>query len=152
MNKPIRIAAILAAGALVFWAGMQFQQLRYDDICLDIGGGSNPGGYPICVVEQSRAGFSIGPVRITADDVIEISRRDDRGPTSELTIRFTERARKSLQRFTEKHVGQDLDLLLNGRVLRSVRIAEPLSVESMSIPAISDGDAEAIIQLTSRKR
>ncbi|MDD9867841.1 MAG: hypothetical protein OXU73_00705 [Candidatus Campbellbacteria bacterium] len=39
---------------LAFWLGMEWHKAIYFDICLDLGGGSNPGGYPICVVEEHR--------------------------------------------------------------------------------------------------
>lgn len=35
-----------------FWLGMKFQEFRYDDLCLDLGGGKNPGNHPICVLQR----------------------------------------------------------------------------------------------------
>ena len=35
-----------------FYFGVQYNKFIYHDICLDIGGGINPGGYPICVIEK----------------------------------------------------------------------------------------------------
>ena len=53
--KKIPIGA-LAMVALVaaFLAGMRWQAWRYDDICLDLGGGRNPGNHPICVLPEER--------------------------------------------------------------------------------------------------
>ena len=44
----------LLAGLLIvaFYAGMKVQAFIYEDACLDLGGGKNPGNYPICVVEK----------------------------------------------------------------------------------------------------
>nr|WP_197313179.1 hypothetical protein [Listeria monocytogenes] len=44
--------ALLLIAALVgaFYAGMLTQAYLYEDLCLDLGGGKNPGSYPICVV------------------------------------------------------------------------------------------------------
>ena len=54
--KPSRLRAALLAlvllgvAALGFAGGMSYAQYRYDDICLDLGGGRDPGGHGICVV------------------------------------------------------------------------------------------------------
>lgn len=37
---------------LIFFLGMQYQKFIYNNICLDMGGGMNPGNYPICVVKK----------------------------------------------------------------------------------------------------
>ena len=39
---------VMAAG---FSAGWFAHRFHYDDICLDMGGGRNPGGHPICVID-----------------------------------------------------------------------------------------------------
>lgn len=41
--------ALLLIAALVgaFYAGMRTQAYLYEDLCLDLGGGKNPGSYPI---------------------------------------------------------------------------------------------------------
>ena len=51
MNKIMKILVVIVALVVSFFAGAKFQALQYDDLCLDIGGGKNPGNYPICVVE-----------------------------------------------------------------------------------------------------
>ena len=38
---------------LAFAGGMWWQKQKYLDICLDLGGGMNPGNYPICVIERN---------------------------------------------------------------------------------------------------
>ncbi len=35
-----------------FILGMKWQEFKYNDICLDMGGGKNPDGKPICIVEK----------------------------------------------------------------------------------------------------
>lgn len=49
--------ALLLIAALVgtFYAGMRTQAYLYEDLCLDLGGGKNPGSYPICVIEKAPA-------------------------------------------------------------------------------------------------
>ena len=46
--------ALLLIAALIgtFYAGMRTQAYLYEDLCLDLGGGKNPGNYPICVIEK----------------------------------------------------------------------------------------------------
>ncbi|MBS9340578.1 hypothetical protein [Neisseria elongata] len=46
--------ALLLIAALIgaFYAGMRTQAYLYEDLCLDLGGGRNPGNYPICVLER----------------------------------------------------------------------------------------------------
>ena len=46
--------ALLLIAALIgaFYAGMKVQAFIYEDTCLDLGGGKNPGNYPICVIEK----------------------------------------------------------------------------------------------------
>ena len=46
-------ALLLIASLVVeFFAGMRAQAYLYEDLCLDLGGGKNPGSYPICVIEK----------------------------------------------------------------------------------------------------
>lgn len=49
--------ALLLIAALVgaFYAGMRTQAYLYEDLCLDLGGGKNPGSYPICVLDKNVA-------------------------------------------------------------------------------------------------
>ena len=47
----LRIAALIGT----FYAGMRTQAYLYEDLCLDLGGGKNPGNYPICVLDKNVA-------------------------------------------------------------------------------------------------
>lgn len=53
---PIKKVILILLGViilvLVFKAGMAWEKFQYEDICLDLGGGMNPGNFPICVVEK----------------------------------------------------------------------------------------------------
>jgi len=49
MKKILLLAGLLIAA---FYAGMRTQAYLYEDLCLDLGGGRNPGNYPICVIEK----------------------------------------------------------------------------------------------------
>lgn len=51
MHRAWLLLSLLFASA-AFYAGMLWQEESYKDICLDMGGGMAPEGYPICVVEH----------------------------------------------------------------------------------------------------
>jgi len=54
LKQPLfRVFLIVIVIAVAFWAGMKWQVLIYEDKCLDMGGGRNPGNYPICVIDQA---------------------------------------------------------------------------------------------------
>ena len=46
------ILSLVVVATLSFMAGQGYQRLLYEDICLDMGGGHNPGNHPICVIEN----------------------------------------------------------------------------------------------------
>lgn len=52
MRAFVGIGIAIAALGLAFQAGRAFEAFRYDDICLDMGGGRNPGNHPICVISS----------------------------------------------------------------------------------------------------
>jgi hypothetical protein len=66
------VVAVIVIAAMSFWAGLNFQKAQYNEVCLDLGGGQNPGQYPICVVKQQNAALWLGPVRVTENDVVEL--------------------------------------------------------------------------------
>ncbi len=49
MPKWLWFVLTLAIG---FMTGYFTKSWVYEDICLDLGGGKNPNGYPICVIEK----------------------------------------------------------------------------------------------------
>lgn len=51
------VKALLLIAALIgtFYAGMRTQAHLYEDLCLDLGGGKNPGNDPICVLDKNVA-------------------------------------------------------------------------------------------------
>jgi len=48
--------SLIVVAILSFKAGQWYQQSYYDDTCLDMGGGRNPGNHPTCVIEKSNGG------------------------------------------------------------------------------------------------
>ena len=57
MKKRRFFKALLLIAALIgtFYAGMRTQAYFYEDLCLDLGGGRNPGNYSICVLDKNVA-------------------------------------------------------------------------------------------------
>lgn len=54
MHKTIKTTLLLGGvGIAAFILGMKVQSFLYDDICLDMGGGRNPGNYEICVIKET---------------------------------------------------------------------------------------------------
>jgi hypothetical protein len=54
MKKTILISIIVVVSlVLAFFTGMKWNEFQYNDICLDMGGGKNPGNHPICTVDNT---------------------------------------------------------------------------------------------------
>jgi len=53
MKKIILTSIIITSLILAFFTGMKWNEFQYNDICLDMGGGKNPGNHPICIVERN---------------------------------------------------------------------------------------------------
>ncbi len=53
MKKVTTAIIIIVAMVAGFYMGIKWNQFQYDDLCLDMGGGKNPGNYPICVIEKT---------------------------------------------------------------------------------------------------
>ena len=53
MIRSLCILTALITFALGVWSGFRWQAYLYEDSCLDLGGGKNPGGYPICVIVKT---------------------------------------------------------------------------------------------------
>jgi len=51
-RKLLFLVAILAGLVGSYQLGRSFERWRYDDLCLDMGGGRNPGNHPICVINR----------------------------------------------------------------------------------------------------
>ena len=51
-NNLLKVVTFLGMMSLVFYAGMKWENFQYTDLCLDMGGGRNPGDYGICVIEK----------------------------------------------------------------------------------------------------
>ena len=46
------IFSIVTAFVLGIYLGFLIHDFYYTDLCLDLGGGKNPGNHPVCVIEK----------------------------------------------------------------------------------------------------
>lgn len=51
-KRVLLLAVVFVALIASFQLGRSFERWRYDDLCLDMGGGRNPGNHPICVIAR----------------------------------------------------------------------------------------------------
>ena len=143
------VAAAIVIGSMSFWAGLNFQKAQYNDVCLDLGGGRNPGQRPICVVEQQNAALWLGPIRITQNDVIELEIQRGEDGQSMVRLELTPEIASPLAAFTEQSIGKNMDIRIGGQLVNSVQIAGAIQGTSF-ILALSDGQAEKLKTLLAR--
>ena len=143
------VAAVIVIAAMSFWAGLQFQKAQYDEVCLDLGGGQNPGQYPICVVEQQNAALWLGPVRVTENDVVELEIQRGEDGQSQVRLELTPEIASLLAALTEQSIGKNLDIRIGGQLVNSVRIAGAIQGVSF-ILALSNEHAEKLKLLLAR--
>lgn len=97
--------------------------MRQTDICLDAGGGRNPGEYRICVVERHEPALWLGPIRVTAKDVSEFEKQATAANQVQVRIKLTRPVAGALAGLTENSVGQEMDIRIGGELIRSIRVA-----------------------------
>lgn len=148
-NKRTWLAISIVIAVMAFWAGTEVQKIRYDDLCLDLGGGRNPGDYPICVVERLDDAFWIGPIRVTSREVVGIAREEGAQERVRIRLTLNPHTAKALRDYTEQSLGQELELRIGNRVVRSVRIAEPLRGAEFVIVSLSEVEADRLKTLLS---
>ena len=144
--KRISLFALtIAAAGLGCWVGMGIQRASYADRCLDLGGGQNPGDHPICVVEKASAPLQLGPILITTQRLDGGEMRTDQAGQSLIELRLEPSLAAALGAFTEASVGRTLDIRVNGRLVRSVNIAEGFKGDRFILP-LTEADAQALSQ------
>ena len=148
-NNMTVIAAVTLAAAMSFWAGSEFRKAQYDDVCLDLGGGRNPGQYPICVVEQQNAALWLGPIRVTQNDVVELDLQRGEDGQSQIRLELTPEIASPLAAFTEQSIGKNLDIRIGGQLVNSVHIADAIRGTNF-ILALSKTQAEKLEKLLTR--
>jgi len=143
------IAATTVAVALSFWAGSEFRQAQIDDRCLDLGGGRNPGQYPICVVERQNTALWLGPIRVTRNDVVELELQRGVDGQPQVRLALTSERASPLTAFIKQSIGQNMDIRIGDQLANSVRISDAVQGTSF-ILALSEAQAEKLKILLSR--
>ena len=148
-NYLLIVAAVVVIAAMSFWAGLNFQKAQYNDVCLDLGGGQNPGQHPICVVEQQNAALWLGPIRVTQNDVVELDLQRGEDGQSQIRLELTPEIASPLAAFTEQSIGKNMDIRIGGQLVNSVQIAGAIQGGNF-ILALSDAQAETLKLLLDR--
>ncbi len=145
LGRKASAGIVIAALAAAFWAGSEMQKAAYLDQCLDLGGGRNPGNHPICVVEKASPPLQLGPVVITAQEVVGGETRADPDGQTLVELRLTTDVAAALAAFTKASVGVTLDIRVDGNLVRSVNIAEGIEGDRFVI-ALDRDEAESLAQ------
>ncbi|WP_170956033.1 SecDF P1 head subdomain-containing protein [Cohaesibacter gelatinilyticus] len=144
MRKLITgIMALGVAGALV-WTGTKIQSNLYEDQCLDLGGGRNPGNFPICVVVQNDPYLLIGPIAITANDIVSIKPGALSSGNRIVHIELKKEIAAALSGFTRHSVGQPMAMKIDGKTVSSPVIREAIESTKYDI-ALSEETAKDLI-------
>jgi len=150
-KKGTVIAAMAVAAAVSFWAGSALRQAQIDDQCLDLGGGRNPGPYPVCVVEQPNTALWLGPIRITQNDVVELELQHGVDGQSQVHLVLTAEIASPISAFTKQSIGQNMDIRIGGQLANTVRISDAVQGTSF-ILALSETHAEQLKALLTRDK
>ncbi len=148
-NTLMIVSAVIVIAVMSFWTGLSFQKALYNDACLDLGGGKNPGQHLICVVEQQNAALWLGPIRVTQNDVIELEILRGEDGQSQVRLELTPEIASPLAAFTEQSIGKNMDIRIGGQLVNSVQIAGAIQGTSF-ILAFSDEEAEKLKSLLAR--
>ncbi|MDU9007117.1 SecDF P1 head subdomain-containing protein [Sedimentitalea todarodis] len=148
-NYLLIVAAVIVIAAISFWAGLNFQKAQYNDVCLDLGGGQNPGQHPICVVEQQNAALWLGPIKVTQNDVVELEIQRGEDGQSQVRLDLTPEIASRLVAFTEQSIGKNMNIRIGGQLINSAQIAGAIQGTNF-ILAFSDEQAEKLKSLLDR--
>jgi preprotein translocase subunit SecD len=137
------IMVLGVAGALV-WTGTKIQSYLYEDQCLDLGGGRNPGNFPICVVVQNDPNFLIGPIAITTNDIVSIKPGALSSGNRIVHLELKKEIAAALSGFTRHSIGQPMTMKIYGKTISSPIIREAIETSNYSI-ALPEPTAKDLI-------
>ncbi|AUQ52486.1 hypothetical protein PhaeoP83_04268 (plasmid) [Phaeobacter inhibens] len=140
------IAAILI-GAFSFYGGAYYQAASYDDLCLDLGGGRNPGDHPICVVAVDvEKALWLGPVQVTAENLtnLEVDRSTEGQSRVHLALKPAIAA--AVNGFISESVGGRIEIRIGSELINTVHVAEAVISEKFTI-VMTDAQAEQLALL-----
>ncbi|QCO55492.1 hypothetical protein EOK75_06820 [Pseudorhodobacter turbinis] len=137
---------VILVGALSFYGGVSYQAALYDDLCLDLGGGRNPGDYPICVMDGAAEALWLGPIRVTAEDFSRVETDQATEGQTQVHLSLNPAVAAALNGFTEQSVGGQIEIRIGGELINTVRIAEAVTTKNFTI-VMTDAQAEQLVLL-----
>ncbi len=144
-KRILVVGTALVAVCAAFWAGSVIQKAAYLDRCLDLGGGRVPGNYPICVIDGTTAPLQLGPIVVTAREIVGGEIREDPNGQPLVELRLVPDIAAALSAFTKASVGGSLDIKVDGSLLRSVNIVEGVEGDRLILP-MPKSDAHTLSQ------
>ena len=125
MRRPAILAAAALAVAAAFLSGRQLARWEALDACLDAGGGIEG---PLCAVAvPGPPGLHLGPIRLSAADILEMERAATGNGLVRVTLRLAPEAAAALAGYTGAMRGRDLILAMDGVRTSGVRIVAPIT-------------------------
>lgn len=142
------IATILV-GSLSFYGGVNYQTARYDDLCLDLGGGRNPGDHPICVVAvNAETALRLGPVQVTAEDITKFEADRPTNGQAQVHLILKPAIAAAVNGFISKSVGGQIEIRIGDELINTVHVAEAVVSEKFTI-VMTEAQAEQLTLLIS---
>ncbi len=136
-------ALAIFIAALSFYGGASYQTARYDDLCLDLGGGRNPGDHPVCVMDDGAKALWLGPIRVTAEDLSKFETDQAAEGQTQVHLSLSPAIAAALSGFIEQSVGGQIEIRIGGDLINTVHIAEAVSTENLTI-VMTDTQAEQL--------
>lgn len=137
----------LLVGALSFYGGVNYQSARYDDLCLDLGGGRNPGDHPVCVVAaNAETALRLGPVQITAEDIDKFEADRSTNGQAQVHLALKPAIAAAVNGFISKSVGGQIKIRIGDELINTVRVAEAVVSEKFTI-VMTEAQAERLTLL-----
>ncbi len=146
-GKPVWTAVAIGVALLSFWAGSAYRDFTYSDICLDLGGGREPGGHETCVVAPENAPLRLGPILIAPESVVSADVEIVSEGKALLNLSLKKDIAAALSAYTKNAIGQSLDIVVGGQLVNSVTVREGIAGTQVTL-ALTDNIAEkALVDL-----
>ncbi|MFD3190910.1 hypothetical protein ACFMPD_11625 [Sedimentitalea sp. HM32M-2] len=143
MRAAFQAITGLALIGAAFGGGMALQSYFYQDACLDMGGGQNPGNHPICVVVKQPDWITIGPLTLKPDQAKEVSVTTVSEGTSAVTLKISALATHAITGLLTAARGQEISVSVGETVVSEVIVQEAIS-NSTLVFIMSNEDASRL--------
>lgn len=91
-------------------------------------------------------GLYLGPVQLCRDALVSAAWQHEGEP--KIALQMPAKASEPLQRFTKANVGSAMRVTLNGRLLQSVVVPEPLTSSTVRVSATIEQAAEILASVS----